>query len=79
MGEAKRGRGYGKRRWGYARQVMALTDVAIRRAKPGPKQYKIADGQGLYLLVTPAGGKLWRLKYRLAGKEKLLAFGAIQT
>ena len=55
---------------------MALTDVAIRQAKPGPKQYKVADGEGLYLLVTPAGGKLWRLKYRLAGKEKLMAFGA---
>lgn len=55
---------------------MALTDIAVRQAKPGPKQYKLADGAGLYLLVTPAGGKLWRLKYRLAGKEKLLAFGA---
>ncbi len=55
---------------------MALTDVAIRQAKPGPKQYKMADGLGLYLLVTPAGGRLWRLKYRIAGKEKLLALGA---
>ncbi|MEI6644155.1 MAG: Arm DNA-binding domain-containing protein [Novosphingobium sp.] len=55
---------------------MALTDVAIRQAKPGPKPYKVADGEGLYLLMTPAGGKLWRLKYRLAGKEKLMAFGA---
>jgi integrase len=55
---------------------MALTDVAIRQAKPAAKQYKLADGAGLYLLVTPAGGKLWRLKYRMAGKEKLAAFGA---
>lgn len=55
---------------------MALTDIAIRQAKPVAKQYKIADGAGLYLLVTPAGGKLWRFKYRVAGKEKLLAFGA---
>ena len=46
---------------------MALTDIAIRHAKPGPKQYKLADGVGLYLRVTPAGGKLWRLKCRLAG------------
>ena len=46
---------------------MALTDIAIRHAKPGLKQYKLADGAGLDLLVTPAGGKLWRLKYRLAG------------
>ena len=55
---------------------MALTDVAIRQAKAIAKQYKLADGSGLYLLITPAGGKLWRLKYRLAGKEKLMAFGA---
>lgn len=54
---------------------MALTDVAVRQAKPAAKPYKMADGAGLYLLVTPAGGKLWRLKYRLAGKEKLMAFG----
>ena len=54
---------------------MALTDIAIRQAKPAAKQHKFADGAGLYLLVTPAGGKLWRLKYRLVGKEKLLAFG----
>jgi hypothetical protein len=57
-------------------QALALTDVAIRQAKPVAKQYKLTDGAGLYLLVTPAGGKLWRLKYRLAGKEKLMAFGA---
>jgi len=57
-------------------QAMALKDVAIRQAKPAAKQYKLTDGQGLYLLVTPAGGKLWRLKYRLAGKEKLAAFDA---
>ena len=55
---------------------MALTDIAIRHAKPAVKQFKMADGAGLYLLVTPAGGKLWRLKYRIAGKEKLMAFGA---
>ena len=55
---------------------MALTDVVVRQAKPGPKPYKLADSAGLYLLVTPAGGKLWRLKYRVAGKEKLMAFGA---
>lgn len=55
---------------------MALTDATIRNAKPAVKQYKLADGAGLYLLVTPAGGKLWRLKYRMAGKEKLAAFGA---
>ena len=54
---------------------MALTDVAIRNAKPGAKPFKMADAGGLYLLVTPAGGKLWRLKFRVAGKEKLLSLG----
>ena len=55
---------------------MALTDVAIRNAKPGAKAIKLADGGGMFLLVTPAGGKLWRLKYRIDGREKLLALGA---
>jgi len=55
---------------------MALTDIAIRNAKPGPKPFKKGDSGGLFLLITPAGGKLWRLKYRVAGKEKLLALGA---
>jgi integrase len=54
---------------------MALTDVAVRTAKPGDKAYKLADSGGLYLLVTPAGGRLWRLKYRVAGVEKKLALG----
>jgi integrase len=55
---------------------MALTDVAIRNAKPGAKAIKLADGGGMFLLVTPAGGKLWRLKYRIDGREKLLSIGA---
>lgn len=55
---------------------MALTDVAIRNAKPGAKAIKLADGGGMFLLVTPAGGKLWRLKYRVDGREKLLAIGS---
>ena len=42
---------------------MALTDVAIRNAKPGAKPVKMADSGGLYLYITPAGGKLWRLGY----------------
>lgn len=52
---------------------MALTDVAIRNAKPGEKPIKLTDGAGMFLLITPAGGKLWRLKYRVEGREKLLA------
>jgi integrase len=53
-----------------------LTDAAIRKAKPSQKQRKMFDSRGLFLLVTPAGGKLWRLKYRFDGREKLLALGA---
>ena len=53
-----------------------ITDVALRKAKPQDKPYKIAAGNGLYLLVKPIGSKLWRWKYRIAGKEKLLALGA---
>src|SRR5690606_39273831 len=54
---------------------MALTDVAVRSARSRDKAYKLADSGGLYLLVTPAGGRLWRLKYRLHGVEKKLALG----
>ena len=53
-----------------------LTDTAIRTAKPKEKPWKLTDGGGLYVLVSPTGGKLWRLKYRYGGKEKLLALGA---
>jgi integrase len=55
---------------------MPLTDVAIRQAKPGSKATKLSDEKGMFLLITPAGGKLWRFKYRFEGKEKLLAMGA---
>ena len=55
---------------------MALSDVAVRKAKPGAKPVKVADGGGLYLLVNPTGSKLWRWKYRIRGREKLLALGA---
>lgn len=54
---------------------MAITDIKARAAKAKAKAYKIADGDGLFLLVTPAGGKWWRFKYRFGGKEKLLSFG----
>ena len=54
---------------------MPLTDAAIRTAKPGAKPVRMFDGGGLYLEVSPAGGKLWRLKYRFNGKEKRLALG----
>jgi len=54
---------------------MALTDVAIRSAKRRDKPYKLSDASGLFLLVQPSGGKLWRLKYRIDGREKKLGFG----
>ena len=52
-----------------------LSETAIRLAKAA-KARKLFDGGGLYLLLTPAGGKLWRFKYRYGGREKLLALGA---
>ncbi len=55
---------------------MPLTDVTIRNVKAGPKATKLSDGGGMFLLVTPAGGKLWRFKYRIDGREKLLAIGS---
>ncbi len=54
---------------------MPLTDIKIRSAKPRTKTFKLFDSGGLYLEVSPAGGKWWRWKYRFAGKEKRLAFG----
>jgi hypothetical protein len=56
---------------------MALTDVAVRSAKPRDKEYKLADAAGLYLLVTPSGGRLWCFKYRMHGIERKLALGVI--
>jgi integrase len=52
-----------------------LTATAIRNAKPGDKVQRLFDGRGLYLEITPAGARYWRLKYRHAGKEKRLALG----
>ena len=54
---------------------MPLSDTKIRAAKPGEKPHKLMDEKGLFLLVTPAGGKWWRLKYRFDGKEKGLSLG----
>jgi hypothetical protein len=55
---------------------MTLTVTQIKNAKPKEKAYKLADEQGLYLLITPNGSKLWKLKYRFEGIEKKLSFGA---
>ena len=52
-----------------------LTNSACQHAKPKAKPYKLADGEGMYLEVSPSGGKYWRLKYRFNGKEKKLSLG----
>lgn len=57
------------------KRTAPLTDVQIRNIKPRQKEVKLFDGGGLFLLVAPTGGKLWRIKYRFDGKEKKLAFG----
>ncbi|MBU3697784.1 integrase arm-type DNA-binding domain-containing protein [Dechloromonas sp.] len=54
---------------------MALTDTAIRNAKPSEKAVKLADEKGLFLLINPNGTKYWRQKYRFDGREKLLSHG----
>ncbi|WP_417263924.1 tyrosine-type recombinase/integrase [Celeribacter sp.] len=55
---------------------MPLSDVQIRNLKPKEKQYKISDFEGLYVLVKPNGSKLWQMKYRYFGRERLLSLGA---
>lgn len=55
---------------------MALKDLEIRALKPADRTYKRADERGLYIEVSPGGSKLWRMKYRFAGKDKRMAFGA---
>lgn len=54
---------------------MALTDIKVKTAKPKDKPYKLADGGGMYLLINTNGSKYWRMKYRFAGKEKMLSIG----
>lgn len=58
-----------------ARKVVPLTDTEIKKAKPAEKDYKIFDGGGLFLLIKSNGGKWWRLKYLIDGKEKLISLG----
>lgn len=54
---------------------MGLSDFALRNAKPRGRAYRLADGDGLNLLVQPGGSKLWQLRYRFLGKENILSFG----
>lgn len=67
--------------WGYFRKEgkgvipsMPLTDIKIKKAKPTEKNYKLADGEGLFVLVKTNGSKLWRMKYRYRGKEATDSF-----
>ncbi len=54
---------------------MALTNTTIVNAKPFEKPYKLYDTGGLFMQISPSGGKWWRLKYRFNGKEKLISLG----
>lgn len=54
---------------------MPLTETAIRNAKPGARPLKLFDGGGMFLLLNPNGSRWWRLKYRVAGREKSLSLG----
>ncbi len=54
---------------------MRLTDAAIRREAAPPRPRKLFDGDGLYLLLHPSGGKWWRFAYRLQGRQKVVSFG----
>ena len=55
-----------------------LTDARIRSARPQRRPYKLRDGAGLYLLITPADARLWRLRYKVHGRESMLALGTRQ-
>src|SRR5438876_10323202 len=52
-----------------------LTEARLRSARPKARPYKLRDGGGLYLLVTPAGAKQWRLRYTLGGRESMVSLG----
>lgn len=54
------------------KRIMPLTDLQVKNAKPKEKNYKLSDGGGLYMLITPSGGKLWRFDYSYDGKRKTL-------
>jgi len=57
------------------KRITPLSEIQIRNAKPKAKEYKLMDGFGLFLLVTPTNGKLWRFDYRYGNKRKVIALG----
>lgn len=57
------------------RRVLPLTDTQIRKIKPGANVLRLSDGDGMYLLVQPSGGKWWRFDYIHQGRRKTLSFG----
>jgi integrase len=54
---------------------LSLSDATVRALRPRGKPYKIGDAAGLYLLIAPTGGRLWRMNYMLSGKQRTLALG----
>lgn len=54
---------------------MPLSDATVRNAKPRDRRYKLFDERGLFLIITPEGGKWWRCRYRWQGKEQALSLG----
>lgn len=58
------------------KRIAPLSSTQVEKAKPKEKEYKLYDGGGLFLLITPTGGRLWNFKYRFSGKEKKLSLGA---
>jgi hypothetical protein len=62
--------------WGISVLGHVLNDTRVRNAKSRERAFKLYDERGLFLVVTPTGGRLWRFKYRMHDHEKLLALGA---
>ena len=58
------------------KKIIPLSEVKVRNCKPLEREFKLTDGDGLFLLVTPSGGKLWRFRYYFDGKRKDIAFGS---
>jgi hypothetical protein len=57
------------------KRILPPSNVTVNKAKPKDSEYKLLDGYGLFLLVTPSGGKLWRFDYRIGDKRKTMALG----